>query len=230
MRKAVVALVVLVLVLVALDRVGWVVTNYALEGALKSQLHLDKKPKVRVHGIPFLTQVVGGKYGNVEVRATNLTSGRVQDIDADVHLHGVHVPVKKLASWNVNTVPIDHARAEVTVPYGELARLSGVPGLTARAKGKQVVLTAPLAGIGTVTATATPKVTGNVVSVTPDAAQVDGRAVSSALVQRLSYRLPLDALPFQLELTGLRVTSAGLVGTATADDITVRRGELVPLA
>lgn len=230
MRKAVIALVVAIVVLIGLDRGGWAVTNYALEGQLKTQLKLDKKPKARVHGIPFLTQVIGGKYDNIEVDAKDVSAGRLAHVDADVHLHGAHVPLGKLLGWNIDKIPVDHATAQVTVPYSELARLSDVPGLTAKAHGDAVTLTAPLTGLGTVTAVATPKLTGNVVSVQPSSASVNGRPLPVALVGRLAYRLPVDSLPFQLKLTGLHVTADGLTGSATADHITIRRGQLIPAA
>jgi len=111
MKKLWITLACLVVIIIGLDRVGVVVTNLALEGALRDKLLLQSKPKVRVHGIPFLTQVFGGKYGDIEADASGLDAQKLHNLTAKVKLRGVHVSITDLGKWDFTTIPIDHATA-----------------------------------------------------------------------------------------------------------------------
>ena len=144
MKKLWIALACLVVFLIALDRVGVLVANVALEGALRDRLVLQSKPKVRVHGIPFLTQVFGGKYGDIEADASGLDAQKLHNLTAKVKLRGVHVSITDLGKWDFTTIPIDHATAEITVPYNSLEAASGISGITLKPDGNALDFTAPL--------------------------------------------------------------------------------------
>lgn len=229
MRKFTIGIVVLLVLLVAVDRLGALVADVALEGVLKDRLHLTHKPSVRVHGIPFLTQVAEGRYGDVEVRGTDLTAGRVSGLDADVHLRGAHVPAKKLFSWNIQALPVDRVTGTVTVPYRQLAALSGIPGLTIRRQGHDLGISAPLPLAGRsvrLSGTAHAVVSGDSITIVPDSARADGAPVPPVLLQHFRYTVPVADLPFRLRVTGVRATAAGLAGSATATDVTIRSNGL----
>jgi hypothetical protein len=229
MRKLSIGLAVLLVLLVAADRVGALIADFALEGVLKDRLQLEHKPKVRVHGIPFLTQLVGGTYHNVEVEGNDLTAGDIHDLDADVHLHGAHVSFSKLFTWNIDAVPVDRADATVTMPYAELAALSGVKGLQVRPDGDRLAISAPLSISGrtvTVSGTAHAEVTGTSLTVVPDSAKAGGASVPPELLRGLRYTIRVTELPFGLRLTDVRVTPDGLAGSATAENITIRSGDV----
>lgn len=212
-RLGIVVLVVVILV-VLLDRVGVLAADYGLGGAMKSGLGTPHKPTVTVHGIPFLTQVVRGRYSDIEINAEGITAGPVRGIDADIRLRGVHLPVHRLATWNFDTIPIDHARADVSVPYDEVARaLRGtIPGL--RLRGSGGVIAASAAGL---TLRVRPRVENGGLTLAP---------VSGSLPAALHVNL--TGLPFQLRLISIRVGTDGLSGTAAADHIVIRNGRLVP--
>jgi hypothetical protein len=229
MRKFSIAVTVLIVLLVVADRVGVLIADFALEGVLKDRLDLERKPKVHVHGIPFLTQLFGGTYHNVEVEGKDLTAGDVHDLDADVHLHGAHVSFTRLFTWKIDAVPVDRADATVTMPYTELAALSGVDGLTVRPDGDKLAISAPLQIAGRtvrVSGTAHAEVTGTSLTVVPDSARAGGAAVPAELLRGLRYTIRVTELPFDLRLEKVNVTPDGLAGSATATNITIRSGDV----
>lgn len=229
MRRAIIGLFVVLVLLVAADRVGVLVADVALEGVLKDRLALPEKPKVRVHGIPFLTQVIGGKYDNVEVHGKDLDAGQVKDIDAVVHLRGAHVGMKKLFTWNIDAVPVDEVTATVTVPYAEVESLSGVKGLQLKPDGKKLAISGPVPIAGRsvqMSGTAHAEVQDSDLIVVPDTAKANGADIPPALLRGLRFRIPVRDLPFELRLTDVVVTPDGLAGTASAKNIVVRADDV----
>lgn len=233
MKKFAIVLVSLAVILVVLDRVGVVVANVALEGALRDRLHLDRNPKVRVHGIPFLTQVVGGTYKDMEVDASGLDAGKLTNVDATVHLHDVQVPISDLGRWDFSSIPIGHAQATVTVPYNSLVTAAGLGSVTLKASGDALDVSGPVTVAGhtiDVTARARPKVSGDELQLNPEQGGAAGVEVPGPYLQALRRSVPLTNLPFGLKVTSVDVTPDGLRATGTVDDVTIRDGELVPSA
>lgn len=217
--------------LVALDQIGVLVADVALEGALRDRLELQQKPKVRVHGIPFLTQVIGGKYRDIEVDATGLDAGRLHDLDADVRLRGVHVSISQLGRWDFSTIPIDHAKADITVPYNSLEAASGIDGVTIKPDGDQVEVSGPVSIPGgqtvTVTAQGHPTIAHGALMLNPTHASAEGITLPPRALDAFNAPIPVSSLPFGLKLDGIKVTQDGLVGTASVDDVTIENGQLV---
>jgi hypothetical protein len=230
-KKFLIVLVSLIVILVAVDRVGVVVANVALEGALRDRLHLDHKPKVRVHGIPFLTQIVGGKYSDIEVDASGLDADKLHNLDANVRLRGVHVPLSDLGRWDFSTIPIDHVKADVTVPYDELATAAGLSSMEFKADGGELDFAGPLTYAGhtiDVTGKASPSVSGGALQINPQQATVNGAPVPAAYLALLNKSISLTDLPFGIKVTSVQVTDKGLAGNGTIDHVTIRDGQLVP--
>lgn len=230
MKKFWIVLACIVVFLVALDQVGVLVTDVALEGALRDRLELAKKPKVRVHGIPFLTQVAGGKYRDIEVDASGLDAGRFHNLDADVRLRGVHVSVSQLGRWDFSTIPIDHAKADITVPYNSLEAASGISGVTIKPVGDDVEVSAPLSVQGRtvdVTAKGHPTISGGKLLLNPTNATAAGVNIPPQYLGTFNAPISVANLPFGLKLNGIDVTNDGLVGNASVDDVTIKDGKLV---
>jgi hypothetical protein len=230
-KKVLIALVSLIVILVAVDRIGVVVANVALEGVLRDRLHLDQKPKVRVHGIPFLTQVIGGTYSDIEVDATGLDADKLHNLDAKVRLRDVHVPLGDLGRWDFSTIPIDHVEADVTVPYDELATAAGLGNMELKADGGELDISGPLTYAGRtvdVTGKVSPSVSGGSLQLDPTQATVNGAPLPSPYLALLNKRVPITDLPFGLKVDSIQVTDNGLAGQGTIDHVTIRDGELVP--
>jgi hypothetical protein len=216
MKKLLITLGSLIVILVALDRIGVVVANVALEGALRDRLQLQHNPKVRVHGIPFLTQVVGGTYQDIDVQASGLRD--------------VHVPISDLGRWDFSTIPIDHVKAEVTVPYDSVVTAAGLGSATLTADGDQLDFSGPVTTpVGTldVKAKLRPTISGEELHLDPVQASADGHALLPSVLAQLNYTVPLNDLPFGVKVNSVTVGKDGLTATATVDDVTIRDGELV---
>ncbi|WP_255269462.1 LmeA family phospholipid-binding protein [Actinomadura madurae] len=68
MRKVLLVLLVLVAVaVVAADRLGVRVAEDKIGEQVAAQYNLRQQPDVTIHGIPFLTQALGGEYKHIEV-------------------------------------------------------------------------------------------------------------------------------------------------------------------
>ena len=85
----------------------------------KSQ-ELSAHPQVSIKGFPFLTQVLGGRYHEVDVSVRNVTRNNLTVDRLSVRAHGVSVPLSKVMSGSVSEVPVDRADAVVTLGYAHL--------------------------------------------------------------------------------------------------------------
>jgi len=130
MRRLLIVLVVLAALLVAADRVGVVVAQNRLASQIQQQLNLDRKPDVSIRGIPFLTQAISGTYKDIRVQLPDVDAGDVQNVAIDARLQGTHVPLSDAVGGNVGQIPVDRISGTLLIPYDELAKASGISGLT----------------------------------------------------------------------------------------------------
>lgn len=233
MRKLVVALVVLVVLAVAADRVGAVIAQHELAGQLKDRMRLRHEPSVKIHGIPFLTQVIDGKYTDIEITADGLDADKVSGLSADVDLHGAQAAVGDLLSGKIDSLPVDRIDGTVTVPYGELARASGVAGLQVTRTGDAVRVTVPTTLLGrqvTLSAQTHPTIvtdgTSTSIRIEADHVTADGAGLPSEVVaglqNRTNFTIPLAGLQFGLQLRSIAVRDDGLRVSARATHVTLR--------
>ncbi|MFC7104184.1 DUF2993 domain-containing protein [Nonomuraea rubra] len=77
MRKLIVFLIVLVILLVAVDRVAVAGVERDLANRIAATADLSGTPTVTIEGIPFLTQAVSGHYPEVRFNLGTFTYGDV---------------------------------------------------------------------------------------------------------------------------------------------------------
>jgi hypothetical protein len=224
--------VLLVLALVA-DRVAAQVAQSAVATRLKAELKLADKPDVTAHGFPFLTQLFGGRYNDLEVTAQGVSAQQFSDLTVHAHLRGLHAPFSSLTRGDIDEVPVDHVQGTVGLPYDQIARAANIPGLSLTADGDTVRVAGTVTVLGqtfTASAHARAEVKDGTVIVTADHAQVLGVKLPAAVlpvVERgLSFVLPVQNLPFGLRLTGVRVTPEDLQVSAEAEHVVLRKGEI----
>src|SRR5690242_11881533 len=97
----------LVLALVA-DRVSVRIAQSAVADKVQSQLSLPEKPSVTAHGFPFLTQLFGGRYEDLEVTAHGVKAQQFSNLTVHANLRGVHAPFSDLTGGRLERVPVDH--------------------------------------------------------------------------------------------------------------------------
>jgi LmeA-like phospholipid-binding len=224
-----IALVVLLGLAVAADRIAVGVAEDQVAKQLAAKGGLAGTPSVDITGFPFLTQAFAGDYDDVRISLTAADLGRPAGTGADVRLHGVHVPLSSVLSGSVQEVPVDRIDGTATLSYQLLAaQLGGDTTLRREGDGLRITKTVEVLG-QTVPLTAAGTVTldGNDLVVDVQQASGAGVDVPGSLVDRVSdlldIRYAIPALPFGLQLTGVEPGRDG-VGVTVAAESTVLRG------
>lgn len=234
MRRLVIALVVVVGLLVVADRVSVVVAQRVLADQIRDQLELQETPDVSIRGIPFLTQALGGTYGEVDVRLPDVDSGALQNIAVDADLRGVHVPLSDVLRRQVSEVPVDRITGDLSVGYDDLAKASGISGLQIARDGDALRLSGSVQVLGRqvdATATGRVEVAGNDIVINAERAEIAGIEVPQTALdlaaRLLSFRVSPSGLPLSLRITAVRTGEDALQVSAESDDA-VLRAEDVP--
>jgi len=229
MRRLLIVLVVLAAVLVAADRIGVVVAQNRLASELQQQLDLDAKPDVSIRGIPFLTQAIRGTYKDIRMQLPDVDAGDVQDLAVDARLQGAHVSLSDALGGNVDRIPVDQISGTLLIPYDQLARASGISGLTISREGDSLRLTGSVQVLGRpVKAEAVGRVEVNDgrIAINAEQAKVAGIPVPEAVLDEaarlLSFRVQPQNLPLNLRITAVHLTDTGLLVDAVSDDVVLR--------
>jgi LmeA-like phospholipid-binding len=121
MRRLVGFLIVLILVLVVADRVACHVAEGKIADKIQNTEHLTSRPDVAVHGFPFLTQALHGRYRRVDASVQDLTVQQGLTIESvNVELRGLRVKTADVLNGTVTRVPVDSATTVATVSYPAL--------------------------------------------------------------------------------------------------------------
>lgn len=229
MRRLLIVLVVLAALLVAADRIGVVVAQNRLASELQQQLDLDAKPDVSIRGIPFLTQAIRGTYKDIRMQLPDVDAGDVQDLAVNARLQGAHVSLSDALGGNVDRIPVDQISGTLLIPYDQLARASGISGLTITREGDSLRLTGSVQVLGRpVKAEAVGRVEVNDgrIAINAEQATVAGIPVPEAVLDEaarlLSFRVQPRNLPLNLRITAVHLTDTGLLVDAVSDDVVLR--------
>lgn len=226
---AVFVLVVLALGVALADRVWLALAERKASEYLSEPL--GRAATVRVHGTPFLTQALRGRFGDVEVSAGGLQVGELAGATLTAHLFDVLLPPRELLGGRTTALPCAHVEGHLVLPYGELARASRVPGLTLTYENGRLVASAslPVPGINQlarVSGEALLTVASGVVWLRVRGLAVAGISLPSLVVKQLvpslNVPIPLPPLPFGLRLDSLEPAAGGLVVRGSADDVVLR--------
>ncbi len=228
------ALVVVLVVLVAIDRVAAGIAENQIADRVQQSQDLAAKPEVDIHGFPFLTQVIRGRYKQATATARGLERDGLRLSEVTVDAEGVRVDLGDLLSGTVNSVPVDHARGSVLVTYEDLnaylANRVEVPKVTVRRSGDAVkvtgsVLVPILDRSLSLSGDARVDVDGEKVTIRPTAVEavtgfLPGFAEGPAR-EALTVRFSIKGLPFGVELDSARLTDEGVLFAAKGDGLTL---------
>jgi hypothetical protein len=230
--KALVVVLVLLLGLLFLaDRVlerwaeGYVADQLVEQGGLAAA------PEVDARGFPFLTQAIAGRYDEARISLTAEQLGQPEGTRADVVLRGVHVPLSDVLSGVVEEIPVDRIEGTATLSYALLSEQLGADTeLTREGDGLRITRTVELLGQQVrLTATGQVRLEGNDLVADVQEASGAGVEVPGFLLDRaadlLDLRYPVPALPFGLQLTGVRPAGDGVVIRVEASDTVLRAVE-----
>lgn len=222
MKKLLIALVVLVLLALGLDRGGVFVAERVAGSKLQASQGLDERPDVDIHGFPFLDQVVEGRYGRIDVDARDVPIGEGQD---DLRLARLEVSLMGVTtSRDFSEVDVARARASAVLTYDDLSDALGIELSSS--------------GDGQLSATRTFSVLGQDVSpsITVAPAIVDGAlsfgefsvngaadaagVVREVLDEVFGVAVPLQGIPFDVDVDGVSVRRDGLRLELSGSDLT----------
>src|ERR1700727_3844811 len=125
-RRWLIALIVLILVLVAIDFGAKAFAENAIATKIDSS-GLGTKPSVDIEGFPFLTQVASRDLSQIDINASNFTVKQV----VISSLHATATGVRPNASFNGAT--ISKINGTLVVSFATVTNLIPIPGLTVSA-------------------------------------------------------------------------------------------------
>jgi hypothetical protein len=225
MRKVLLVLLIILIVgVIAADRVGVAVAQDQIAKQVAAQNNLPRKPDVKIHGIPFLTQAIGGEYKKIDVGIRQMTQQGVTLEDVQVELDNVKAPLSDVINGDTSNVVAGTATASAIVPYEAVERRapSAVKSISANGSNLQVKGSMTVLGFtGDVTIVAAVRATAKGIGVTPQSVRTgSGPAVPLALLQqRFTFTVPVKDLPLGSRISKVEVTSDGLRIAATADNV-----------
>jgi hypothetical protein len=231
MRALLVVILLLIGLVLVADRVavGFAEDRVAEQVAEKGGL--AGTPEVDIDGFPFLTQAVGGRYDEVRISLTADQLGQPEGTRADVVLRGVEVPLSSVLAGSVQEVPVERIDGTATLSYALLSAQLG-SGTELEREGDGLRITRTLEVLGQqvrLTATGQVALDGNDLVVDVEEASGAGVDVPGFLLDRatdlLDLRYPVPALPFGLQLTGVRPAADGVDIRVEATDTVLRAVE-----
>jgi hypothetical protein len=127
MRRLVIALLVLVGLFVAVDYGAAALAESAVSRQMREQIGLVDDPSVRINGFPFLVQAISGNYSSVDVDATRIRVGELQELTVRAQLREVDAPLPMLLGSGPKSLTVQEVEGTVRIPASDVERL--VPGI-----------------------------------------------------------------------------------------------------
>ena len=243
-RVLAIVVLVLIVLLIAADRIGVVVAERAVADKAQTQLAsedvtIDGKPKVDIHGFPFLTQVAAGHYDRIDISVPDPSTRGVRLDSLAVTATDVSADTGALINGNGR---IEASKVVGTGNLGwaalnQLIDLSGVKqyGIDpskitiGSTDSEHVRISAPASFRGqtfTIQAIGSISVKNNVLHVAvsnvtasdtplPQVLQPTLRAIAN----QLTFDVRIPQLPYRLSLDSVRATSGGIAITASAQNV-----------
>lgn len=209
------ALVAVLLLLYVLDRVAVRVVRDQIATQAQKSENLPTKPSVSIGGPLFLPQVLSGNYRDLDIDIRGSVEDGLRIDRVRSHLDGVRIPLSDIINGDVTKIPVDHLDADVELTFTDLNAYLAAQGstLTLSPVGPDIRVSGTIDILGTsypVDGTA-------VIDVEPAAVTYLPKELADGLTSilppdwhdearaLLTIRIPVEGLPFNLELTSATV-------------------------
>lgn len=218
-----VALVVVIVVLVGADFAARAVAENVAASQFQKQGNLTNKPDVTIEGFPFLTQVAGKNFSDVEVSAANEKEGPVTITSINATATGVHLNSYSFNSGEIGnisgTLLIDFSSLgdTLTTQIGALGTLLNGAGLNLTAAGPDEVKASMNLLVTTGSATwRVSRLSPTELNIT----LVGSSGLPSSLLSSIqNVNIPIPKLPLGLTIDSIRVSPAGVIGTISGSNV-----------
>jgi hypothetical protein len=224
-KRLLVAVGVLLGLLLVADRVAPLIADDRVAARVQQSAGLREPPEVELHGFPFLTQAIRGRYERIEVHATDVRSGDLTLARLDTTLRGAEISLPDALYNRPVPVPAAQVEAEALVAYDELTRRQGSRELTVTPRGDRLRVTGEVVVLGQTlraAAVSSIEVVDGELVVTAESFEVGNstanRLLTDALRGVFDFRVPLEDLPYGLRLQEASVTDEGILLRATGRD------------
>jgi hypothetical protein len=206
-----VVVVVLLGLLVVADRAAASYVENRVAGQMQAQ-GFSSKPHVSIKGFPFLTQLAGRDFQNVQITASGEKAGPVQIDQINATLHGVRL------NSGFTGGSVSQISGTGLISFASLAGASSAPGLKLSAISSNEVKIAIDLGIvsGSATARVT-KVGANKINIQVISAQ--GLPIS-ALGGLDNTTITIPALPMGMTVQSVTVSAQGVLINITGQNVT----------
>jgi LmeA-like phospholipid-binding len=219
MRKLLIVLVVLALLGLVGDRVA---RKFATDEAQRRLVAAGlRAPQVDIRGFPFLTQLLAGRFDDVQVttRLVTIGSGRANQVSGTAR--DVKVP-------STGPATVGRLTARGTIPYAEvLQRVHQVGLRVSSAGGGQVQLRRQVSVLGrtyAIVARGRVEADGNRLLVTPTSFELAGggavdQRLSDLVANRFSFSYRIRGLPEGITVDRITAAPGGFVVDASGRDV-----------
>jgi ABC-type lipoprotein release transport system permease subunit len=205
-----VVLVVLLGLLVVADRVAVAYADNQFATQIQKQ-GFSSKPHVTIEGFPFLTQLAGRRFNDVQITANNEQAGPVTIDNITAAMRGIQL------NSNYNSGTVSSIDGTGLITFASLAHASPVPiakitminSTEARLTVNLVVFTG--SAVAQVTKVGTNKINIRVVSA--------GGIPASALGGLSNFTITIPQLPMGLTLQSVSVTAQGILVHITGQNV-----------
>lgn len=225
MKVLLIVIGVLLAVLLLVDRVGVEYAEDRVAEQVQEDLGLSALPGVEINGFPVLTQAVAGEYDDVRLTVDAADLGELSDLDVEVQLTGVQIPLSDLLGGDIETIPVEGVAGTVSIPYAEVAAQIGsgvrvadgpdgvVVSQTLDVLGEQI----EVSGTGRIRVESSDQIGVTVVGLNLAGLEIPGVLIEQ-LQEQLSFTYTVPPLPFGLRITGATATADGFDVSAEAED------------
>jgi len=221
LRTFIIAIVVLVILLVALDFIAKAFAQQKLASEIQ-QHGFPKKPSVTIEGFPFLTQVASRNLHQVKLSSSNITEGplrisRVNAVMTGIHLNSGYTSgtVRQLAGSVLVTFPALAQTLDAQI--GPLGSLVGASGLTlSPASPDEVKATLSLVIASGSAVWRISRLSGQDLNVK----LVSSHNVPSSLLGPISdFTIKIPQLPLGVQIDSVAVTPNGVTGQISGHNL-----------
>ncbi len=222
LRNTIIALLVLIVVLVAIDRLA----AFYVQGRIASQIQdegFSSKPDVSIKGFPFLTQVIGRHFQDIQISSRKVKAGPVEIQNINAQLSNVQLnsgfsggTVGHLSGAGVIAFG-SLSNAIGSLAGGQLGSLVGAAGLTLKPVGSHKVKASInlLVTSGSATWRIT-RVSGTEIKVH----LVSSSGLPGGLLNSIrNISVPIPKLPLGMKIQSVTVTSAGISVRVTGNQV-----------
>lgn len=217
-RNWLIALIVLIALLVAADRVAAAVTENQLASKIQTSQHLAQKPNVSISGFPFLTQVVSRDFGHATIDIHDLNAQGMPISHIHAVLNGVHV------SSGYDSAIVDTLNGVASLTYSDVSKAvtnAAHVGQIALSRGSdgQVVASYKLLGVAITAHVSVEVLDHNVLEVKSTKIDTKLSGLNLDAPAGFDVKIPLSGLPFGMRLKDVQVTDSSVDIAATGDHV-----------